>query len=299
MSAAPAPVNALSVDVEDWFQVSAWDAVIDRAAWDGLECRVARNMRVLLDLFDRRGVKATFFTLGWIADRHPEVVADAHAAGHEIASHGYSHRLVSSLDAETFRSDLARTRTSLEAAAPGCRVTGFRAPSFSFTRGTPWAFDVLREEGYAFSSSVFPVRHDRYGIPDFPRHPVRLVDADGRALWEFPMTTWRVLGRNVPASGGGWLRFLPPAVVHHAIRRVNAEGAPAILYLHPWEVDPDQPRVRTAGAAARFRHYLNLDRTLGRLDGLLRAFPWAPVSDVLAALPEEAAAQAAPDWTRS
>jgi polysaccharide deacetylase family protein (PEP-CTERM system associated) len=280
---ASSPVNALSVDVEDWFQVSAWDHVIDRAAWDGLECRVAQNMRVLLDLFDRRGVKAT--------------LADAHAAGHEIASHGYSHRLVSSLDAETFRADLARTRASLEAAAP-CRVTGFRAPSFSFTRDTPWAFDVLREEGYAFSSSVFPVRHDRYGIPDFPRHPVRLEDAHGRALWEFPMTTWRVLGRNVPASGGGWLRFLPPAVVHHAIRSVNAEGVPAILYLHPWEVDPHQPRVRTAGAGARFRHYLNLDRTLGRLDGLLKAFPWAPVSEVLASLSPETSAPA-PAWTRS
>ena len=291
-----AMVNALSVDVEDWFQVSAFDGLIDRAAWDGLECRVARNMRVLLDLFDRRGVKATFFTLGWIADRHPEVVAEAHAAGHEIASHGYAHRLVSSLTAEEFRADLARTRASLEAAAP-CRVTGFRAPSFSFTRATPWAFDVLRESGYAFSSSVFPVRHDRYGIPDFPRAPVRLEDAEGRALWEFPMTTWRVLGRNLPASGGGWLRFLPPVVIHHAIRRVNKDGAPAILYLHPWEVDPDQPRVRQAGAATRFRHYVNLSKTVARLDALLREFAWAPVSDVLAALPAGASAQA-PAWTR-
>jgi polysaccharide deacetylase family protein (PEP-CTERM system associated) len=291
------PVNALSVDVEDWFQVSAFEHLIDRSTWDALECRVARNMRVLLDLFDRRGVKATFFTLGWIADRHPEVVAEAHAAGHEIASHGYAHRLVSSLTAEEFRADLARTRASLEAAAP-CRVTGFRAPSFSFTRGTPWAFDVLRAEGYAFSSSVFPVRHDRYGIPDFPRVPVRLEDPQGRALWEFPMTTWHVLGRNLPASGGGWLRFLPPAVIHHAIRRVNSDGVPAILYLHPWEVDPEQPRVRGAGAATRFRHYVNLGKTLSRLDALLQTFPWAPVSDVLAALPATAAAVEAPAWAR-
>lgn len=295
---SPPPLNALSVDVEDWFQVSAFDDVIDRASWDRLECRVAANVRRLLDLFDRRGVKATFFTLGWIADRHPGVVAEAAAAGHEIASHGYSHRLVSRLTADEFRADLARTKASLEAAAP-CRVTGFRAPSFSFTRGTPWAFDVLRAEGYAFSSSVFPVQHDRYGIPDFPRTPVRLVDGSGRALWEFPMTTWRVLGRNVPASGGGWLRFLPPAVIHHAIRRVNADGVPAILYLHPWEVDPEQPRVHAAGRATRFRHYVNLDQTLTRLDGLLRAFAWAPVSAVLAALPPGAAAVEAPAWTRS
>lgn len=288
-------VNALSVDVEDWFQVSAFEAVIDRSTWDGLECRVERNMDLLLDLFERRRVRGTFFTLGWIAERYPQVVARAHAAGHEIASHGYAHRLVSGLTREQFAADLVRTRGALEAAAPGCRVAGFRAPSFSFTRATPWAFQELRAQGYAYSSSVFPVKHDRYGIPDFPRRPVRLTDAQGRSLWEFPMTTWRVLGRNVPVSGGGWLRALPPALIHRGIRRVNRDGVPAVLYLHPWELDPAQPRVPAAPRMARFRHYLNLDRTLARLDGLLQTFPWAPMAEVLAALPSAASAEA-PAW---
>lgn len=289
-------LNALSVDVEDWFQVSAFEHVIDRGSWERLECRVERNMRVLLELFERRDVKATFFTLGWIAERYPATLRAAHAAGHEIASHGYAHRLVSSLTAEEFAADLLRTKRVLEDAAPGAEVRGFRAPSFSFTRGTPWAFDVLRAQGYAYSSSVFPVTHDRYGIPDFPRRPVRLTDGAGRSLWEFPMTTWRVLGRNLPASGGGWMRALPAWVIHRAIRSVNAAGVPAILYLHPWEIDPGQPRVAAAPRGARWRHYLNLDKTLGRLDRLLTAFPWAPVSTVLASLPPEAAEAAAPAW---
>ncbi len=293
----PVPLNALSVDVEDWFQVSAFEGVIDRASWDGLECRVARNVDLLLDLFARRGVRGTFFTLGWIADRHPAVVARIAAAGHEIASHGWEHRLVSGLTPEAFADDLARTAAALARAAPGCRVAGFRAPSFSFTRATAWAYDALAAQGYAYSSSVFPVRHDRYGIPDFPRGPVRLRERAGRSLWEFPMTTWRLLGRNVPVSGGGWLRALPPAVVQHGLRAVNAEGLPAMLYLHPWEVDPGQPRVRAAPLRARLRHYLNLERTLPRLDALLRRFPWAPVGEVLATLPP-GAARPAPAWTR-
>lgn len=294
---APRPLtNALSVDVEDWFQVSAFEHVIDRASWDRLELRVERNVDVLLDLFRRRGVRATFFTLGWVAARCPGLVARVHAAGHEVASHGWEHRLVSSLHPEAFAADLVRTREALEAAAPGARVRGFRAPSFSFTRDTPWAFGVLRAQGYAYSSSVFPVRHDRYGIPDFPRRPVRLADAAGRALWEFPMTTWRVLGRNLPVSGGGWLRALPPALVRHGLRAVNAEGVPAILYLHPWEIDPDQPRVPSAPWTARLRHRLNLRRTLGRLDALLGAFAWDRVDAVLDALRPAAAAPAAPPW---
>lgn len=272
--------NALTVDVEDYFQVSAFEDLVDRAEWDQLELRVETSTRRLLDLFDRFEVQGTFFTLGWVAERCPKLMADIHAAGHEIASHGYEHRLVHSMTPESFRADLARAKEALEATAP-VEITGFRAPSFSITPDALWAFDVLREEGYSWSSSVFPVSHDRYGMPAFPRRPVRLTDYAGRSLWEFPMTTWRVLGRNWPVAGGGWLRALPPAVVHKGIRAANAEGIPAILYLHPWEVDPDQPRMAGARGGTRLRHYLNLDRTLDRLQGLLERFPFGTVREVL------------------
>jgi polysaccharide deacetylase family protein (PEP-CTERM system associated) len=273
-------LNALTVDVEDWFQVSAFDDVIDRATWDARESRVEGSTASLLDLFDTKGVKGTFFVLGWVAERLPGLVREIHLRGHEVASHGYFHRLVDRMTPEEFRADLARARTAIEAAAP-VSVRGFRAPSFSISAGAMWAYDVLREEGYAYSSSVFPVRHDRYGIPSFPRVPVRLADAEGRALWEFPMTTWRVLGVNVPAAGGGWMRVLPPAVMRRAIRGANESGAPAIVYLHPWEVDPDQPRVREAPRLARLRHYVNLSRTKERLSRLLDAFAFGTVSEVL------------------
>jgi polysaccharide deacetylase family protein (PEP-CTERM system associated) len=275
-------VNAMTVDVEDWFQVSAFEGVLDRARWDGYERRVERNTESLLDAFRARGVKATFFVLGWVAERHPSLVAALAAEGHEVASHGFEHRLVDGMDRETFRADLRRASDAI-AAAGGGRVRGFRAPSFSISERSLWAHDVLREEGYEFSSSVFPVRHDRYGIPSFSRRPVRLEGPDGRAIWEFPMTTLRVLGRNVPAAGGGWMRLLPPAVMRRAIRAENAAGWPAVVYVHPWEVDPGQPRV-AASLAARFRHYVNLSRTRGRLERLLDAFPFGTMSAALAAL---------------
>ncbi len=276
-------LNAMTVDVEDYFQVSAFESVVDRDTWDAKQPRVEGNTRALMALFDKYDVKATFFTLGWVADRFPQLLRDLRDAGHEIASHGYEHRLVSSLTPDEFRADLQRAAASIHAAC-GVDVKGFRAPSFSITPETLWAFDVLREEGYTFSSSVFPVRHDRYGIPKFPRAPVRLCDDEDRCLWEFPMTTWRVLSRNLPVAGGGWMRVLPPAVMRHAIRRANRDGMPAITYLHPWEVDPEQPRIEAASRKAKLRHYVNLGKMLDRLESLLTSFRFGTVSQVLAAL---------------
>lgn len=276
-------VNALTVDVEEYFQVSAFEGVIDRADWDGIESRVTLGTKRFLDLFDRHGVKGTFFVLGWVAERHEALIREIRDRGHEIASHGYEHRLITDFDAEAFRSDLRRASEAIHAAC-GVRVCGFRAPSFSFSAENPWAFEVLRTEGYDWSSSVFPVRHDRYGIPDFPRWPVRVGAGAAGTLIEFPMTTWRVLGRSLPAAGGGWLRALPPFVMHRAIRAANEAGWPAITYVHPWEVDPDHPDVPTASRSARFRHRLNLRKTLGRLDRLLGRFPFGTVTEALAPL---------------
>ena len=276
-------VNAMTVDVEEYFQVSAFEGVIDRADWDGIGSRVALGTGRILDLFQRHGVRGTFFVLGWIADRHPALVKEIRERGHEIASHGYEHRLVTSFDTEAFRADLRRAADAIHAAC-GVRVEGFRAPSFSFSAETPWAFEVLATERYAWSSSVFPVRHDRYGIPGFPRWPVRVAAGAEGTLVEFPMTTWRVMGRNLPAAGGGWLRALPPFVMHRAIRTANDRGWPAITYVHPWEVDPDQPDVPSASRKARFRHRLNLKKTLGRLDRLLDRFAFGTVTEALRAV---------------
>lgn len=280
---APGPVpHALTVDVEDWFQVSAFEGVVPRSAWGTYEDRVERNTDGLLDLFAEHGVRATFFVLGWVAERHPDLVRRLAEAGHEIASHGYEHRRVSSLTPASFRADLRRAAACIEAAS-GVPVRGFRAPSFSITPRTLWAYDVLREEGYVFSSSVFPVRHDHYGIPTFPRHPLRLAGDDGRALWELPMSTWRVLGRNLPAAGGGWLRALPPAVTRRALEDAARRGVPGVVYVHPWELDPGQPRLRAAPWRKRLRHRLNLSRTAARLRALLSRYAFATVSEALAA----------------
>ena len=276
-------LNAMTVDVEDWFQVSAWDDVYSRKDWPSMEWRVVESTKRLLELFHDEGIRATFFTLGCVAERFPQLIADMVAAGHELASHGYEHHRVYTMDAERFRADLARAKEALQAAAD-VPIDGFRAPSFSISATSLWAFDVLREEGYRYSSSVFPVRHDHYGLPRFPREPVRLMGDGEESLWELPMTTWRVLGRNLPVAGGGWMRALPPAVVRRGIRSVNRAGHPAITYLHPWEVDPDQPRVQGGSRKARFRHYLNLHKTLPRLQRLIRSFRFGTVSEVLAAI---------------
>ena len=275
-------LNAFTVDVEEYFQVHAFDGVVERDRWDEYESRVEPATIAILDLLDEHDVKGTFFVLGWIAERHAGLLCDIRDRGHEIASHGYEHRFVTSFDPAGFAADLRRAEKAIEDAC-GAKMEGFRAPTFSIRGDTGWAFDVLRDLGYRWSSSVFPVKHDNYGIPTFPRHPVPLVDAKGRILWEFPLTTHRVLGRNLPVAGGGWLRAVPPMLVHKAWRTVNAKGWPAITYVHPWEVDPDQPRIENAPRKSRFRHYLNLDKMLGRLRGLLERFPFGTVSQALEA----------------
>lgn len=271
-----APMNALSVDVEDYFQVSALAPHIDRASWDSQPCRVERNVQRLLALFEKHGAQATFFTLGWVAERYPQLVRDIVAGGHELASHGHGHLRASEQTPEEFRQDLLRAKGVLEDIA-GRPVIGYRAPSFSIGYGNPWAFDVLVETGHRYSSSVYPVKHDHYGMPDAPRFPY----AARPGFTEIPVTTTRMFGRNLPGGGGGYFRLLPYALSRWALRRVNRiDQRPAIFYFHPWEIDPEQPRVPGTSLKTRFRHYVNLDKTEGRLDRLLGDFRWGRVDEV-------------------
>jgi polysaccharide deacetylase family protein (PEP-CTERM system associated) len=251
---------------------------VARPAWETMECRVERNVDRLLARFDAHSARATFFTLGWIAERYPQLVRRIVAGGHELASHGYAHRRANEQSRADFRDDIVRAKAILEDTA-GVPVRGYRAPSFSIDRRNPWAFDCLRETGYRYSSSVYPVRHDHYGVPDAPRFPYRSHEG----LVEIPISTVVVGGRNVPIGGGGWFRLLPYAVSRHAIARFNREERrPAIFYLHPWEIDPAQPRVPGVGLKSRFRHYVNLHRTEPRLERLLADFRWDRVDRVYA-----------------
>jgi len=272
--------NALSVDVEDWFQVGAFEHVIARDDWGACEDRVARNGDAVLALFDRAGVKGTFFTLGVVAARHPALIRKVVAAGHEIASHGWDHKRVFTFTPAEFRADLAQARAAIEDAG-GARVTGYRAPSFSIDQRTPWAHRVLAEEGYAYSSSVAPVRHDHYGWPESPRFVWRpLTDS---ALVELPVTTARIGGRTLAAGGGGFFRLLPYAFSRWAIARANGdEQRPAVFYFHPWEIDPDQPRVPNAPLRSKLRHYSRLGGMEAKLERLLRDFAWARTDEVAA-----------------
>jgi polysaccharide deacetylase family protein (PEP-CTERM system associated) len=264
--------NALSVDVEDWFQVGAFETVIDRKDWDSLECRVERNTDAVLALFEEAGVKATFFTLGWVAERYPALVRRIVDAGHEIASHGYGHDRVFTFTPDQFAADIARTRTLLEDAA-GQKVTGYRAPSFSIDQRTPWAHEILAQQGYTYSSSVAPVKHDHYGWADAPRFAFRPVP--GSDFLEIPVTTAQLGPRRLAAGGGGFFRLLPYAFSRWAIRQVNNdEQRPAIIYFHPWEIDPDQPRVADAPLKSRLRHYTKLDVMADKLRRLQRDFRW-------------------------
>ncbi len=272
--------NGLSVDVEDWFQVGAFENVIDRADWDALEPRVERNSDAVLRLFAEEKVKATFFTLGWVAARHPALIRRIVDAGHEIASHGWDHARVFTLTPDQFRADLARARATIEDAA-GVAVTGYRAPSFSIDARTPWAHEVLAAEGYAYSSSVAPVVHDHYGWPEAPRFAFRPVA--GADMVELPVTTARLAGRTLAAGGGGFFRMLPYAFSRWAIDRVNrVEQRPAIFYFHPWEIDPGQPRVAHAPLRSRVRHYSRLSAMEGKLRRLIRRFDWGRVDQVAA-----------------
>ncbi len=278
-SAAP-PVNAMTVDVEDYFQVQAFAGCIDRATWESTPRRVEANMDRILDQFARTGVRATFFTLGWIAERHPAMVRQIVAAGHELASHGYGHELVHALTPDAFRADLLRAKTVLEDLG-GVAVTGYRAPTFSVGPRNPWAFDVMEQTGHRYSSSIYPIRHDLYGVPDAPRFPHR---AGTGSLVEIPMTTLPLGGRNMPIAGGGYFRLMPYAVFRAALRRFNTrERASGIFYFHPWEIDVGQPRVAGASRVSRFRHYVNIAAVPRRLERLLRDFRWGRMDQVFAA----------------
>ncbi len=268
--------NAMTIDVEDYFQVSAFAPYIKRSDWDSRECRVERNVQRILDLLAKEGKQATFFTLGWVAERYPQLVRDIVAGGHELASHGYGHQRASDLTREEFAEDVGRAKQLLEDIG-GQAVLGYRAPSFSIGTGNLWAFDVLLEQGYRYSSSVYPVKHDHYGMPDAPRfaYPVR------EGLLEIPPTTLRLAGRNLPSSGGGYFRLLPYALSRWMVGRVNqAEQQSAIFYFHPWEIDAGQPRVEGIDAKTRFRHYVNIERMEGRIAQLLRDFDWGRMDEI-------------------
>jgi polysaccharide deacetylase family protein (PEP-CTERM system associated) len=273
-------LNALSVDVEDWFQVGAFENVIARDSWDGLEQRVERNADAVLALFDEAGVKGTFFTLGWVAERYPALIRRIADSGHEVASHGWDHKRVFTMSAATFRADLERARIAIEDAC-GQSPAGYRAPSFSIDKRTPWAHRVLAEEGYAYSSSVAPIRHDHYGWPEAPRFAFRPIA--GSDLIELPVTTVELAGRRMAAGGGGFFRLLPYRFSDWAILRANQkDGRPAIFYFHPWEIDPDQPRVADAPLKSRLRHYSRLSAMRPKLLKLLKAHSWGRTDTVVA-----------------
>ena len=272
-------VNGLSVDVEDWFQVGAFEGVIDRSNWDGMSDRVERNCNAILEMFAAADVKATFFTLGWVAQRHGGLMRRIVDAGHELASHGWDHERVFRLDAKSFTADLERSRKVLEDAA-GVQITGYRAPSFSIDQRSPWAYMVLAEQGFVYSSSVAPISHDHYGWPEAPRFAFKPLPWSD--LIELPVTTAHFAGRRLAAGGGGFFRVLPYGFSRWAIRQVNTrDQRPAVFYFHPWEIDPDQPRVTGATLRSRVRHYTNLGVMAAKLEQLVREFEWGRM-DVLA-----------------
>jgi len=270
--------NAMSIDVEDYFQVSAFAPHIRRADWDSLPCRVERNVDVILGLLDEADASATFFTLGWIAERYPQVVRRIVDNGHELASHGYGHQRASDLTPAEFRDDITHAKSLLEDLG-GVVIRGYRAPSFSISQKNWWAVGELENAGYVYSSSIYPVRHDHYGMPDAPRFPHRPNGEAG--ILELPPTTLPLFGRNLPAAGGGWFRLLPYAMSRWMLRRVNAQDqAPCMFYFHPWELDAAQPRQPGLSAKTRFRHYVNLHRMPGRMRQLLNDFEWDRVDRV-------------------
>lgn len=271
--------NVLSIDVEDYYQVSNFAHLVSFERWGEFECRVERNTAILLEVLAGAAIKGTFFILGWVAQRHPSLVAEIAAAGHEVATHGYRHRLIYDLEPAEFRRDLRQSVDLIEQAS-GQRVLGHRAPSFSITTRNPWAIDILQEEGLLYDSSIFAIRHPRYGIPDAPRAPYEIRPG----FWEFPMATLRFGCTNLPVAGGAYFRLYPYALTRCGVRRMNREGLPAMIYLHPWEVDPEQPRLPTS-LQARLRHYTNLKKTEPRLRKLCREFQFATAAEVLCLAP--------------
>lgn len=272
--------NALTIDVEDYFQVAALAEAVDRDDWSSMEYRVEANTDRLLALFDEHQTKATFFTLGWIAERSPALIRRIRDAGHEIASHGYSHQLIYTQTPEVFREETRKSKTVLEDTT-GNAVTGYRAASYSITSKSRWALDILYEEGFTWDSSIFPVHHDRYGMPGTPHEPYLLQTPNGGTLTEFPLSTCPIGQYRLPIAGGGYFRLFPYGFSRWGLGKINKAGQPFIFYLHPWEIDTEQPRLKVK-AFSRFRHYNNLDKCMGRLERLLGDFRFGSVSDVLA-----------------
>jgi polysaccharide deacetylase family protein (PEP-CTERM system associated) len=269
--------HCLSFDVEEHFQVSAFESPMRRRHWDQFESRVQTNTEKLLELLAKKGVQATFFILGWVAERYPSLVRQIASAGHEVASHGYAHELITSQTPVVFREDIRKAKAILESILSK-PVLGYRAPSFSITKDTMWATQVLVEEGYIYDSSIFPVVHDRYGVPSANPELHQLSTASG-LLWEVPPSTVKCLGVRLPVAGGGYFRLYPYPVLRALLRKLEGEGAPLVMYMHPWEFDPDQPRME-GSMVSRMRHYLNLDKTEGRMRALLEDFSFAPIRQV-------------------
>ncbi|HEU4478246.1 MAG TPA: XrtA system polysaccharide deacetylase [Pyrinomonadaceae bacterium] len=268
-------INALTFDVEDYYHVRAFQAVIRPEDWNTYEPRVYNNTLKIIELLAPHGIQATFFVLGWVAEQMPDVVKEIQSAGHEIGSHGYGHQLIYDQTPDEFAADLRRSLDVIEGIT-GSKVRGFRAPSFSVTRGSFWAIEIMRSFGITYDSSVFPILHDNYGIPDAPRHPYEI----SKDFWEFPMTTVRIFGQNIPIAGGAYLRVFPYWLTRWGIRQINSGGEPAIVYLHPWELDPEHPRIE-ASALSRFRHYANLDKTTARLGALCEDFKFTSLQGLL------------------
>lgn len=282
--------NALTIDVEDYFQVAALAEAVDRKDWSSMEYRVEKNTDQLLEMLEQKDLRATFFTLGWVAERSPELVRRIQKAGHEVASHGYSHQLVYSQTPEVFREETRKSKAILEDIT-GQPITGYRAASYSITAQSRWALDILCEEGFEWDSSIFPVHHDRYGMPGTPHEPYRLKAPNGGTLLEFPLSTCPIGSYRLPIAGGGYFRLYPYWLSRWGLGKINRAGQPFIFYLHPWEIDPGQPRLKVS-AFSKFRHYNNLDKCMKRLNKLTDDFRFGTVSDVLSEVnvPSEAVA---------
>ncbi len=271
-------MNALSIDLEEWFAVSNFEGVIRREDWAELESRIEDSTERILALLEQRRTRATFFILGWVAERHPDLVRQIFSKGHEIASHGYGHQLVYNLSPDQFRADLNRSMELLRGIT-GVSPAGYRAPSFSLRRDMTWAWKIMAESGLRYDSSIFPVVHDRYGEPDAPRFPFK-IQTGGEGIMEFPLSTIRLFGANVPVAGGGYLRLFPYGITSWAIRRINREGHPAVVFLHPWELDPDQPRPAVPRLRL-VRHRIGMRSMERKLDRLIQDFQFAPLREVL------------------
>lgn len=273
-------INAFSIDVEEHFQVTAFANAVDMASWSGHESRVVRNTRVLLEMLSKRGTRGTFFVLGWIAKHHPQLIREIAGGGHEIASHGMNHQLIYNQSPEKFREETRSAKHLLEDLCQ-TSVIGYRAATYSITRRSLWALDILAEEGFLYDSSIFPMHHDRYGIPDARRVPHLMETTKGHRLIEFPISVLRHKGLTLPVAGGGYFRIFPYAITRWGLKKLNASGQEFVFYIHPWEIDPAQPRIADAGLLSRFRHYSNLGRCYARLESLLNDFAFAPVRAIL------------------